>query len=229
MLVWSWNNREGKHWPLACCRISLCPANIVSDISPPCAARDHARPRGCTEDRGQLICGLKCGDGWRLSIIWQPGPRSPQPPSCTYSASGDLGFSILYYLVLVLHAKSIPVTFEYCLLPTLIWLEALLTAPTALPIQASPHCRHLCLTHYWHPVALLAVATFGCNISVIKQYNLIKLMRSLSFHGLKIHETMSLLANVFHISTRKRQRKTIRKDFVECTIQCCFWGFINNV
>ena len=70
--------------------------------------------------RGQLICGLKCGDGWRLSIIWQPGPRSPQPPSCTYSASGDLGFSILSYRFLVLHAKSIPVTFEYCLLPTLI-------------------------------------------------------------------------------------------------------------
>ena len=63
------------------------------------------------EDRGQLICGLKCGDGWRLSIIWQPSPRSPQPPSCTYT-TGDLGCSILSYCMLELHAKSIPETFE---------------------------------------------------------------------------------------------------------------------
>ena len=162
MLVWSWNNREGKHWPLACCRISLCPANIVSDISPPCAARDHARPRGCTEDRGQLICGLKCGDGWRLSIIWQPGPRSPQPPSCTYSTSGDIGFSLASYLIVFwcfIHAKSIPVTFEYCLLPTLIWLEALLTAPTATPEPRPVRNADTCV---WHTL-LTPSGTSGCG------------------------------------------------------------------
>ena len=148
------------------------------------------RSSGLSEDRGQLICGLKCGDGWRLSIIWQPSPRSPQPPSCTYT-TGDLGCSILSYcMLLVLHAKSIPETFEYCL-PLIcdltVWLEAL-TVPTA----SADTC-------VWHT---LLTPNGTCD----KLYNLIKLMRSLSFHGLNTRNHVTSCECFSHINKKTAEK-----------------------
>ena len=169
VLVWSWNNREGKHWPLAV-------AELVSVLQTLFQSCRHAQ---LGTERGPRTVDMRA-EVWRwMATI---NYLAAQPPVTTTSKLYLHHWgSRLQHLILLYFGAS--------------W----------------------CKVYSWD-LQILSCPTFKTfNISEIKLYNLIKVMRSLSFHGLNTRNHVTS-CKCFHTSTRKRQRKTIRKDFVECTV-----------
>ena len=160
VLVWSWNNREGKHWPLAV-------AELVSVLQTLFQIyRRHAQLG--TEDRGPRTVDMRA-EVWRwMATI---NYLAAQPPVTTTSKLYLHHWgSRLQHLILLYFGAS--------------W----------------------CKVYSWD-LQILSCPTFKTfNISEIKLYNLIKVMRSLSFHGLNTRNHVTSCECFSHINKKTAEK-----------------------